>query len=134
LAVFSLFMPEQQPFSPSWPHFPAQHAVAVLSFAQLSLLQPSLQQDAAVLSLSFFMQDMASLPPLGFMSFPAQQACASFASVAAILSQHAHFALSAGVVLCCGAAGVVWVEVWAQVATVRARIKANILYRMMELS
>src|ERR1039458_7309589 len=79
-------MPEQQPFSPSLPHFPAQHAAAVLSLPQLSLLQSSLQHEAAVLSLSFFMQAMASLPPLDFASFPAQHEAISLPGAARILA------------------------------------------------
>src|ERR1700693_4491693 len=101
--------------------------------------QLSLQQDAA--PLSFRLQDLASLLlqhdivsfpeaisllSFAFISWCAQQACVSFASPAAILSQHEHFALSFATVLCCGAEGA-WVAVWAQDITVRAKIRANVL-------
>ena len=68
MAVLSLFMPEQQPFLPALPHFAPQQADAVVSLVQLSLLHPSLQHDAAALSLPLFIQDMESLPPSAFMS------------------------------------------------------------------
>jgi hypothetical protein len=66
LAVFSIFLPEQQPL----PSLPLQHADAVFSFAQLSLPQPSLQQEAAVLWSLFLMQDIV---PLAGAFLPPQQ-------------------------------------------------------------
>jgi hypothetical protein len=97
-------------------------------------------QAAAALSLSPFMQDFASLPwqqaeafspeqhDMAFSSFPAiswrQQDCPSLAL--AIFSQHAaQSVLACGAAFSCGAgAGGFWVAVWAQDATVRARISA----------
>jgi hypothetical protein len=74
LAVFSIFLPEQQLF----PSLLSQHADAVLSFAQLSLPQPSLQQEAAVLWLLSFMQDIA---PLAVAFLPPQHEVCSLLSI-----------------------------------------------------
>jgi hypothetical protein len=130
---------EQQLFPQLFPE--PQHAAAVLSF-----MQPSLQQEVAVLSALSFMHDIASLPPQQDASLPVQQDSA-FASVLffacrvqlapsfmpLILSQQELFAFSAGAVFACGGAGV-WVAVWAHEATVRAKTNANILCFIIRLS
>jgi hypothetical protein len=122
-AVF--FSDAQQPFSHFFPHSLPQLIDAVLSFPQ-----PSLQQEAAVLSP--FMQDFASFPLQHELMLLAssllwrmQLACASLLSAEAILSQHAHLLFSAE--FCSGADGAVWVAVCAHDATVRARMSASIL-------
>jgi hypothetical protein len=126
-AGFSLLFDPQQPLP--------QYLPALRSHFIPSL---PLQQSAILAS---FMQDLASLPPQqDFASVPAQQeaisfpsclpmqaACSSFESDAVILSQHAHLDFS-GAVLCWDVEGVLWVAVCAQETTVRARIRASILY------
>lgn len=123
-AGFSLLVDPQQPLPQSLPAL-RSHFIPSLPLQQSAIL-------------SSFMQDLASLPPQqDFGSFPAQQEAISFPSClpmqagwvslesdAAIFSQHAHLDFS-GV---CGVEGVLWVAVCAQETTVRARIRASILY------
>jgi hypothetical protein len=79
-------------------------------------------------------RDRISLPSLASMLGCAQQVAPAFVSLADILSQHAHFAWSAGTVLCCGLDEALGVALWAHDMTVRSKIRTSILYFMIRVS